>query len=445
MAALVLGLVLVIAPVTVRNRVVGGEWVLISHNAGINFYIGNNPDYDRTTKIRPGSDWLELTGMPEREAGVTTKSGASRYFFGRSWDYLRADPAGYFSLQLHKLYLFWRGDEIPRNLDPYFARHQSWLLQALMWVRGLAFPFGLVSPLALIGLFIYLRHPGSRSPAGDLILLFVATYVLAVVLFFVTGRYRLPVIPPLLLFAGYAVTRLRLLRGRRLAGALLPLGLLIVGLNAGAPAVDAEGNAQEYVYLGQAYVGEGMLANALRQYRRALELEPAHEIALEDMGTVHARRGEYPQAAASWERLLHHDPDHVRVRRYLAKLSFEAGDYARAARHYEHLIREDPDRAILHARLAQARSQTGELEGAAAAYRRALQLDPEAWPLHRQLASLEIRRRNFDGALPHVRALAARAGVDSIAHREVGAFFEQMGMTKEADAAFGRAAMDVGD
>lgn len=440
-AALILGLVLVIAPVTARNRVVGGEWVLISHNAGINFYIGNNPDYDRTTNIRPGSDWQELTDMPKREGGVTTRNGASRYFFGRSWDYLSADPAGYALLQLRKLYLFWRGDEIPRNLDPYFARHQSWLLQGLMWVRGLAFPFGLVSPLALLGLFFYLHNRESRSPAGDLLLLFVAAYTVAVVLFFVTGRYRLPVIPSLLLFAGYALTRLRLLRGRQLVRAVIPLGLLMVGLNAGVPVAAEDGNAQDYVYLGQAYAGEGMLANALRQYQRALEIEPTHEIALEDMGTVHARRGEYPQAARSWQQLLDDHPDHLRVRRYLAELSFQESDYVAAARHYQALIAVAPDRPMLHARLAMARSHTGDLDGAVAVYRRALELDPEALPLYRQLARLEIRRGNYAAALPQVRALAERAGDDGETHRQVGEFFEQMGMAQEAASAFERAGL----
>ena len=312
MAALILGLLLTIAPVTLRNLLVGGEWVLISHNAGINFYIGNNPDYDLTTSIRPGRDWQELTGMPEREAGVTGRGAASRHFFGRSLDYLIAEPLGYLGLQLRKLYLFWRGDEIPRNLDPYFARHQSWLLQGLLWIRGMAFPFGLVSPLALMGMLFYLRNPASRSPAGNLILLFVATYTLAVVLFFVTSRYRLPVTPALLLFAGFAVMHLRLLRGRALVRRLVLLGLLTLGLNAGTPAAAGEGNAQEHVYLGQAYVGKGMLANALRQYRLALEMEPTHEIALEDLGTVYARRGESRRAITTWEYLLEQYPDHPR-------------------------------------------------------------------------------------------------------------------------------------
>ncbi|HKW51548.1 MAG TPA: glycosyltransferase family 39 protein, partial [Candidatus Eisenbacteria bacterium] len=44
----ILAAALAIAPVTIRNAVKGGEAVLISTNAGINLYIGNNPRYDET-------------------------------------------------------------------------------------------------------------------------------------------------------------------------------------------------------------------------------------------------------------------------------------------------------------------------------------------------------------------------------------------------------------
>ena len=438
--ALLLGMVLIVGPVSLRNHLVGGEWVLISHNAGINFYIGNHPEYDRTTTIRPGREWMELVKMPERESGASTRGAGSSFFFRRTWDYFAADPGGYALLQLRKFYLFWRGDEIPRNLDPYFARRWSWLLQALLWVRGLAFPFGLVGPLALVGIYLYRRDAQGRSAAADLLLLFVASYVLAVVLFFVTGRYRLPVVPPLLLYASYALTRLRLMRGRQLALALGGGAALVAALNAGAAAMNREGDAEENVYLGSAYAEEGLLANALRRYDRALALQPAHEIALDDAGTVYARKGNYRRAAASWERLLEHYPDRLDVRSRLAELSWQAGNYASAARHYESLSRERPDRAILHARLAQALSQTGDLEGAAKAYRQALELDPEALPLYRQLLQLEMHRGDYGAALPNVKALEQRAGSSAEAHREVGGVYKKMGMDQEAAAAYARAA-----
>jgi 4-amino-4-deoxy-L-arabinose transferase-like glycosyltransferase len=37
------GACVVLAVVTVRNRVVGGDWVVVSAHDGINFYVGNNP------------------------------------------------------------------------------------------------------------------------------------------------------------------------------------------------------------------------------------------------------------------------------------------------------------------------------------------------------------------------------------------------------------------
>ena len=158
-ALLLLGCALVIAPVAYRNWAVGDDLVLISHNAGINFYIGNNADYAQTTRIRPGRAWAELVEMPERRASIEQPSAKSRYFFAQSWQYITSEPLDFLGLLAYKSYLFLRGDEIPRNRDLYFARNDSSLLSILLWKKGLAFPFGLVAPLALVGLFAFLRSP----------------------------------------------------------------------------------------------------------------------------------------------------------------------------------------------------------------------------------------------------------------------------------------------
>ena len=61
-----LGVVLAIAPVAWRNWAIGGDGVGISYNAGINLYIGNNPDYAETVAIRPGWEWDDLVTQPAR-------------------------------------------------------------------------------------------------------------------------------------------------------------------------------------------------------------------------------------------------------------------------------------------------------------------------------------------------------------------------------------------
>jgi hypothetical protein len=52
------------------------DHVIVSYNGGINFWIGNNPDSERTVAIRPGRSWdaldkeLRLAGADDSEGEV---------------------------------------------------------------------------------------------------------------------------------------------------------------------------------------------------------------------------------------------------------------------------------------------------------------------------------------------------------------------------------------
>ena len=405
LAAFCLGITLVVAPVTLRNRIVGGEWVLVSYNAGVNFYIGNNPDHDHTVTIRPGREWIDLVNRPEREAGITGRSAGSRYFFSQSWSFVSSDPVGFFGLMLHKARLFWRGDEIPRNLDPYYAREHSSLLQGLLWKDGLAFPFGLVAPLALFGLGACLVGPLRRSPAGALVLLFTATYAFSVILFFVTGRYRLPVVPFLLLFAAHGLTTLSCLRGSRLvlAGALVLL--LLLGTNRGVGAMNPEGDAYRHFYTGVAFQEQGMVANALREYRSAVELDPAHEEALFATATLYAKRRRYDDSIEVCRQLLDNYPDRDDIRLLMADMFLKKAEYRQAIGFYEDLLPRRSDWAALHGCLAYAYLMSGAPAKAEAAWCRVLELKPDSLLVRHQLAQLYQVQGKDDQALHQYRIL----------------------------------------
>ena len=151
-AWVLLGAVIAVAPVTLRNWTEGGEVVLISSNSGINLYLGNNPRSDATVAMRPGRDWQALVRAP-RLHGVSGAGPASRFFVRRVLAYAVSDPAGFVLLQARKLRLLLGGAEILRNQEIYPARAWSPVLRALLWkVPGLAFPFGLLLPLAVVGL-----------------------------------------------------------------------------------------------------------------------------------------------------------------------------------------------------------------------------------------------------------------------------------------------------
>ncbi len=381
-AFLLLGCALVIAPVAYRNWAVGGDLVLISHNAGINFYIGNNADYAQTTHIRPGRDWAELVEMPERRAGIEQPSAKSRYFFAQSWQYMASEPLDFLGLLAYKGYLFLRGDEIPRNRDLYFARNDSSLLSILLWKKGLAFPFGLVAPLALLGFFAFLR--ASESPEGRLLALFVACYALSVVLFFVTGRYRLPTVPVLLLFAAYGVCAL----WQRPWPALAAVAALLIFCNVATGAMDREGDAHEHYYLGYAYEERDMPAHAARHYRHAIARDPTFAEPLLALAALHGEAERYGKAIDLYRRYLKTQPNDVDVRFLLGHTALLARRYDEAAAAYSEVATARPNWAAAHGGLGYALLMTDQPQRAARAYSRTLKLNPDSTLVRYQLARL---------------------------------------------------------
>ena len=195
------GLAIVVGPVTLRNAVIGGEFVLVSANGGVNFHIGNHARQDSMVAIHPGMHWDRLVAEP-LAAGYSSAGQRSRYFFERGVASIAHDPLGWVGRLGHKAWQLVQGPEIKRNQDVYYARMHSRLLSVLLWDRWLSFPHGLVAPLALLGLVVSWRR---SEPTWALLRLFLAGYAGSVLLFFVTSRYRTPLVPVAMIFVAVAV------------------------------------------------------------------------------------------------------------------------------------------------------------------------------------------------------------------------------------------------
>ena len=393
------GCALMVAPVTVRNLLLGGDF-----------------DHDRTVAL----------DTPRREAGIEPPSARSRYFQERSWEFVRGEPWTWAGLMARKAYLFWRGEEIPRNLDPYFARADSRILAVLLWDRGLAFPFGLVAPLALAGLVFFVRRrtgdasgaAAGRTREGILVVGFVTVYAAAVVLSHVTSRDRLPVVPPLLLMACYGAFVLTRRPLRR--GALAATALAGVALNAGTTPLAVASPAREHYWRGQALEALERPVGAAREYRAALRLDPALPEALARLATLEVERGDSRAAVDLYRRRLAIAPDSVPLRRDLADALLSGGRAVEAVAEYERLVEMLPERADLHGSLAYARLMAGRPGTAARAYRRVLELRPDSLLVRYQLARLHQAYGRPDSAAAHYRVLLRAEGHRARAHLGLG-------------------------
>ena len=263
-----LGTALAIAPVTLRNAVRGHEFVLISANGGVNFWIGNNPQYQKMVDLRPDLGWKRLVEEPGR-AGVHGLTNSSRYFVTKAWTWAAHNPLAFARLQLHKLRLFVGGDEIYRNQAIYPARMDSPVLRASLWkIPGLAFPFGLLLPLSALGLWV-----GARC--APLLAALIAALSLSVVAFFITARYRIVAVPFLLIFAAQAVAWLagQSLWRPRLIAAVAVAGLLLVA-NLGQGHMEDRMNADAEYSLGVRLGDKGQLKRAAALFESALASKP---------------------------------------------------------------------------------------------------------------------------------------------------------------------------
>jgi 4-amino-4-deoxy-L-arabinose transferase-like glycosyltransferase len=393
MAMVAVGILLPILPVALHNGLAGHDFTPIATQAGVNFYIGNNPRSDGFTAILPGSraTWWgghdDAVELAERGRNRPLRpSEVSDYWLEQGLRFIREEPAAAIRLFARKLYLFWWGAEISNNEHIYFLRRYSWPLRLSLGHWGIYFPFGLVGPLALVGMALAWRRLGRRVIP---LLAYVVLFMGSVVLFFVCARFRLPVVPVLLLFAGFAALELveRARRGRRRVTAVaVALLLLVIGLNCDPyglrPAVFGS-QALSYIDLGVHYVNAGDTVEAEKLMRKAAELDPGHPAPHAWLGRIALERGDMVEAEAALRMATRGDPvlfrDVVtRAQRDLGRLAMLNGWPDRALAVYQAALSLDPGDAASAAGAGVAAAALGDTTTALRYIARALELDPQS-------------------------------------------------------------------
>lgn len=346
-AALAIGVLLPIAPVTLRNYRHGGELVLVSTNGGINFYLGNNADYDDTLAVRPGRHWDELESQAHRH-GVDAPGAASSWFWHQGLAFWRDHPLDAVLLTARKEYLFVHAAELPRDTDIYTARASSTVLAALVWPGPVRFPGVVLFPLALIGLVTCWRERRRLA----FVYAFLAVQAVMVPVFFVSARHRVPALAAFALFAAAAavfiVERWRGTRGPRRA---LPIGVAIaIALLVSLPVREADVSyaAEPEFYRGLAVrdragsIDSGVAAIAA--FRRAAAIDPGDARIAWELGVTLAAVGQQREAVDAWRHAAALDPWDSRPARRASTLLVELGDEQGAA-------------AVLEAHIAAARRE----------------------------------------------------------------------------------------
>lgn len=330
--ALIAGIALPIAFTGVRNHVIGRDFVPISSNGGINLYVGNHPELDETLGIRPGIEWNALTYEPVVKTGSSRPSDWDRYFLDRALGLMAEHPGATIRNFVCKGVWVWRGQEIRRNEDEYYLTRVSPLYRALLWrVGSFGFPFGVIAPLALLGMVVFRRQRELFLPYA-----YVLTQALMLILYFPCSRYRVPMTPVLLIFG--AAAALHLLGRKPVRQAASRVGLLIVFAvlsmvcRPGFEGTAAQREADNCWMVGVAHYLEKHPGRAAVAFEKGSRLDPENPDLHNWLAVTYYGRRDYASAETHARECIRLAPDYGPAYRMLADIYTDAGRPDEAAK-----------------------------------------------------------------------------------------------------------------
>jgi tetratricopeptide (TPR) repeat protein len=425
--ALAGGVVLAIAPVAIRNGVVAGQAAPIASHGGLNFFIGNNPDADGTFEMVDGitpsivGQDRDMTRVASRALGrPVSDTEASGWFYGRAWAWMRGNPLKAAGLFARKLAYVFNATDLALNYSyAYFSRDER------TWLSALVVGPWLLLPLGLAGLW-WGRPAGASPPPADarawwLWSAFVPVYAASVAVFFVAGRYRMPLLVALSVSSGVALARLWAMRRAGRAALAWALGLMAglgVLCNLGLGLDDGRAEQRTEMILHEIDVGEDGAARALLV--RTEPDHPAKALLLYRVGQAYLDRHDPAQAEPVLERAHQLVPGRPEVRLVLGQALLDLGRPAEAVPHLRAALDAGvrPDLAAFD--LARALSAIGSPAEAISVLHRVAspeKLDRDSQAVIAQLA-LDLGDPPFAASI--LRRLVALAPDDARLHETLG-------------------------
>jgi tetratricopeptide (TPR) repeat protein len=354
-ALFLLGTVLVVSPITLRNYFKFQDFVLVTADGGKVFYHGNGPGSTGMERADLPHQGFREEGMNEPDAAhvlfrQTARSLAgqplkpsecSSFWFHRTLEHIRNHPLPSLMLEAKKLLYFWGNYEV-HEIDSNYK-------YSLTLRRWPLVPFGLLSILGMVGMVL------ARKKFRRTFLLYslVGVYLLSVLIFFAASRYRLPAVPFLAIFAAYGLTYLyslaaekrRMLLGGTLGLAVLLYLLVNLPLRKEVDALERWQMATRVHYSlgGNFLFAKRQYREAIPEYQKAIALAPDFVPAYNRLGMCYALLNDFPLAERSFQKVVDLAPQSDQGYLNLAFLHEVQGEKIKALAYLEKALSLNPD------------------------------------------------------------------------------------------------------
>jgi tetratricopeptide (TPR) repeat protein len=305
------------------------------------------------------------------------RSEVSEYWYAQGWKEIAADPGHFVWLLFRKLCLTFNGYEIPNNQNIYLVRDYAPIMKPLMFAGPIYFPYGIVAPLALIGLALSLR----RWKKFTLLYVFLAAYIGTLLFFFITARFRQPFLPVLLLFASYAVVEAYGFVRKRRFMPLVIAGIAFIALlfetnHNMMGSLESRISSYDHFMLGTVYEGEDKPELARVEYEKSLQVWPGQASAMVNLGILEARQGQNERAARYFSAAISTDSSLFQPYLNLAVIYGRMGKDDQAVQVLERARDRYPVNPDIQTQLALAYYRLGRYDDALKSGQATLRLNP---------------------------------------------------------------------
>jgi len=374
-----LGMSAVLVPVGLRNKHIGGAFLITTAQFGPNFFIGNN---ERATglyvPLRPGREEptyerTDATELAQQAMGRSlSPAEVSEYWSARAWDWIRSHPGAWLRLLGVKCMRLVNSHEIADAEDFHFYQLKCPLIRRL----GVVLHFGVVAPLALAGLVLTWNR---RRELWILHALLLAL-ALGVVLFIIYSRYRFPMVPILVLFTAAGVVE-AVRTARRsglwtLAPAAVAACIAALVVNRSLPDSNPD-SARNHSNLAVAYLQSGHVDAAVEELHQALRLDSKLAFTNINLADAYWRQGRASDSIQALRKALELLPGDEEVELALGTAFAHTGQFAEAERHLRAGLVLAPKRPQVINDFAVVLSRLGKWDEALEALRRGARESPD--------------------------------------------------------------------
>lgn len=396
-ALLVLGANLPLVGVGVRNYVVGGDFTLTTSQFGPNFFIGNNANAKgfylplRLARGNVKHERDDAVAMAEASSGrKLSPVEVSEFWTTQALDYIKEDPIDWLGLMIRKSLLVWNRVEAADTEDIAAYRHFSIGLDTLARV----FHFGIMVPLAAAGIWLTRR----RWRELGILYAMMTAYAASLTLFFLFARYRIPLVPPILLFAAVGIEELRELvrSGDRRVQLQTAAVIGCTAVIANLPLTDTDTQlAATYKNFAAIMIEKEDFPKAVEYFEKSLGYRPDIVESLRGMAESLADLGRYDESRDYYERLLKIEPDNFLANLGLGRVLLLEGRLEEGIAKLSLAARLEPGMIAPHRFLAAHFEEHGQLARARAAYLKILDRQPQNSQARARLDRIEgeIERR----------------------------------------------------